>query len=325
MSYCCRFCGSVQELIIPVSTHYGANVPNITAGFDRTFGPAYYHFNHGSSNSSLAELRHDAAQYASPTWNMPFYEAISTFIPGYVPPSKRQTFKARISLPQGAEKAIVILSANGLDIQDNAANPNGHQYWGPVDKSTGEVRIPMVVPGIYRMTIQAQGVFGDYVQDGVNVGEEITMLYWKEESSGQEVWRLGIPDHSAGEFRHGFARDREHSLAPQEYRIFWRAYDYRKDFPDGVQFKIGESKQAEDWNYVHWSEFDDVDTSDWTILWDHNMDAKVGSKATLTVQLAGVKGQSGNGHGPSVDGKPWPDLPFNVLINNQQLETWNIP
>lgn len=306
-----------------MSNHYGANVPNITAGFDRTFGPAYYYFNHGSSNTTLAELRHDAAQYASPIWNLPFYEAISGFVPGYVSPSKRTTFNAQISLPHGADKATVILSADGLDFQDNAATPNAYQYWSPVS-STGQVRIPMVVPGKYRMTIQARGVFGDFVLDGVDVGGGV-MVSWKEESSGQELWRLGIPDHSAGEFRHGFARDKQHSLAPQEYRIYWGAYNYEKDFPNGVRFRIGESDQAEDWNYVHWSEFKGSNTSDWAISWHQSTGMKASSKATLTVQLAGVKGISGNSHVPSGNGKPWPDLPFVVLVNNQQLETWNIP
>ncbi|KAE9992750.1 hypothetical protein EG327_007826 [Venturia inaequalis] len=310
------------------STHYGANVPNITAGFDRTFGPAYYYFNHASSNSTIAQLRHDAAQYASPTWNSPFYEAVSAFVPGYVPPSKRVTFKARISLPHDAENATVILSADGLDVQDNAANPNAYQYWSPVATSTGEVSIPMVVPGKYRMTVQARGVFGDFIQDGVDIGVDFRgemVVSWKAESSGQELWRLGIPDQSAGEFRHGFARDRQHSLAPQEYRIYWRAYDYGKDFPNGVRFKIGESDQAQDWNYVHWSEFNGVNTSDWTISWHQRMETEIGSKATLTVQLAGVKTLSGNSHVPPASGKPWPDLPFTVLVNNQQLSTWNIP
>lgn len=310
-------------LTIPVSTHYGTNVPNITAGFDRTFGPAYYYFNHGSSNSTLAELRQDAAQYSSPTWNLPFYEAIAPYVPGYISPSKRETFKARISLPNGAKKATVILSADGLDIQDNAARPNAHQYWGLITPN-GEVSIPMVVPGKYRMTIQAQGIFGDFVQDGVDIGGEM-MVSWKEESSGHEVWRLGIPDHSAGEFRHGFVRDRQHSLAPQEYRSYWREYDYQKDFPSGVRFKIGESNQGEDWNYIHWSEFNGVNTSDWAISWHQSSETRVGSKATLTVQLAAAKSISGNSHIPSADGKPWPNLPFTVLVNNQQLEHWNIP
>ncbi|QDS67432.1 hypothetical protein FKW77_000300 [Venturia effusa] len=270
-----------------VSQHSGGNVPNITAGFDRTFGPAYFYFNHGAWNSTVYDLRHDAEQYSSPTWNLPFYEAIAPSVPGYVAPSKRITFKARILLPQSAEKAVVTLSANGRDFQDNADRPNDYQYWAPVAKATGEVSIPMVVPGKYRMTIQARGVFGEFIQDDVNIDDETTVS-WEEESAGRELWRIGIPDRSAGEFRHGFARDRLHSLHPQEYRIFWRAYDYIKDFPNGVHFKIGESTEAEDWNYAHWDQFNSINTSDWKISWHQNGE-QAGSEATLTVQLAAAK------------------------------------
>jgi rhamnogalacturonan endolyase len=93
-----------------------------------------------------------------------------------------------------------------------------------------------------------------------------------------------------------------------------------------VQFKIGESVEAEDWNYVHWSEFNGrggANVSDWSIIW-HQSDDVRGSKAILTLQLAGVKTASGNSH-VFEGGKPWPDLPFTVLVNGQQLEPWNIP
>jgi rhamnogalacturonan endolyase len=32
-----------------VSNHHGNGTPNITNGFDRTFGPFYYHFNSGKN------------------------------------------------------------------------------------------------------------------------------------------------------------------------------------------------------------------------------------------------------------------------------------
>lgn len=188
----------------------------------------------------------------------------------------------------------------------------------------------MVVPGKYRMTVQAEGVFGKFIRDGIEIGGKSgavpVLASWEEERHGYEIWRIGTPDQSAGEYRHGFAKDKKHSRGPQEYRIFWGAYNYEKDFPDGVRFKIGESVEAEDWNYVHWSEFNGrggANVSDWNIAW-HQSNKTQGSTATLTVQLAGVKTTSGNSH-VLEGGKPWPDLPFTVLVNGQQLETWKIP
>jgi rhamnogalacturonan endolyase len=43
-----------------VSNHYGARTPNITNGFDRTFGPQYYHFNRGPAGASWTTLRDEA-------------------------------------------------------------------------------------------------------------------------------------------------------------------------------------------------------------------------------------------------------------------------
>jgi rhamnogalacturonan endolyase len=117
----------------------------MTVGFDRTFGPAYYYFNHGSPSSTIAELRQDAVGHASPTWDITFYETVAPYFPGFFPPSKSGTFKGQISIPVKAKNAIVILSTDGMDVQDNAANPNGCQYWSAIGPDD-EVEIPLIVP-----------------------------------------------------------------------------------------------------------------------------------------------------------------------------------
>jgi rhamnogalacturonan endolyase len=304
-------------------------VPNITADFDRTFGPAYYYFNHGSKNSSLAELRTDALKLSGATWNTEFYDAIALHVPNYNAPATRGTFKGKFTLPPNAKNAVAILSVTGVDVQDNAVSHDSFQYWSKIERDNS-VEIPMVVPGTYRLTIYADGVFGEYFQDGIEIkggshSNPIVTATWQETTAGKEIWRIGTPDHSAGEFRHGYARDTDHTQKPEQYRIVWLNYDFRKDFPGGVRFKIGQSKEERDWNYVHWSEFGGVggeNVSDWRILWDQNSNGT--GKATFTVQLAGVKTASGNSH-VIEDGKAFPSLPFGVLVNGKALESWNIP
>ncbi|KAJ3749937.1 hypothetical protein DFH05DRAFT_1465123 [Lentinula detonsa] len=44
-------------------------------------------------------------------------------------------------------------------------------------------------------------------------------------------------------------------LRTQEYRIYWGAWDYPSQFPNGVNFTIGSSNESVDWNYIHWSRF----------------------------------------------------------------------
>lgn len=45
-----------------VSNHHGDGTPNITHGFDRTFGPYYFHFNKGPVNGTYRALRNEALQ-----------------------------------------------------------------------------------------------------------------------------------------------------------------------------------------------------------------------------------------------------------------------
>lgn len=242
-----------------VSNHWGGPTPNITNGFDRTFGPFYYYFNKGSSSTRLGDLRQDALEYASPTWNIDFYDSIAQHVPNYVSTANRGTFKVRVRLPEGAIRPLAVLSQNKADFQDNANDTSAYQYWADIDTNSGEVTISRVKGGTYRLTIYAEGIFGEYVQDDVAVKagatNDLGTINWTPENAGYEVWRIGVPDKSSGEYRHGYQKDLTHPGQLQQYRIYWGVYDFPSDFPEGVLFKVGQSKEAEDFNYIHWSVF----------------------------------------------------------------------
>lgn len=174
-------------------------------------------------------------------------------------------------------------------------------------------------------------------------------MRWEEENAGAEVFRIGTPDRSAGEFRHGYVRDISHPLQPAEHRIYWGYWDYPTDFPEGVRFRVGESDVATDMNYIHWSVFGgranyvrpeayvgNGDVNNWTVVF--NLDAhhlsergRGGGKkdgkekeATLTFQLAGVKTAAGNTDRYNVS-EPHSNLAYTVNINGEDLEPWIIP
>lgn len=66
------------------------------------------------------------------------------------------------------------------------------------------------------------GVFGQYVEDNVIMKAgaiKALSVKWAEEAAGTELWRLGTPDKSAGEFKRGNALDTTHSQEPAQYRI----------------------------------------------------------------------------------------------------------
>ncbi|KAJ3780756.1 hypothetical protein GGU10DRAFT_336913 [Lentinula aff. detonsa] len=100
-----------------------------------------------------------------------------------------------------------------------------------------------------------QYFWGIYI---IVIAGEVTSVSakWDAESAVLKLWHIGIPDKTAGEFRNGYGRDLTHpSRQTQEYRIYWGAWDYPSQFPNGVNFTIGSSNESVDWNYIHWSRF----------------------------------------------------------------------
>ena len=278
-------------------------------------------------------------QYYSPSWNAEFYDDIAKYVPNYVPTSKRGTWKGHIDLPKGAIKPIAVLAQNGVDFQDNVQDTKAYQYWADVDPRTGNVEIPRVKAGTYRLTVYAEGIFGQYIEDNVVVSAQkmqTTHAHWREESAGTEIWRIGTPDKSSGEYKHGYAPDLTHPLHPEQYRIYWAAYDFPTDFPEGVVYKVGESDVAEDFNYIHWSVFGGYANSvrtepyyenvnNWTIQFDlseQQFDRK--RQATFTVQLAGAKTAAGNTDVFNAS-EPFANLPYTVAVNGRDLKPWVIP
>ncbi|KAH8596229.1 polysaccharide lyase family 4 protein [Bisporella sp. PMI_857] len=324
-----------------VSNHHGDGTPNITNGFDRTFGPQYYYFNKGAPGSSLETLRSDAAKLANPTWNTEFYDSIAKHVPNYVPSSNRTTWNGEIDLPTGAKDAVAVLAQDGVDFQDNDRNPSKFQYWSAISPS-GSVTIPSVVAGTYRLTVYASGIFGQYTKDGIVIKPGVrtaTHAKWTPESHGTEIFRIGTPDLSAGEFRHGNYPSPNATLHPPEYKNYWPVHDFVNDFPSGVKYVVGESDPARDFNYVHWSVFGGYGNSirtvpyvghgevnNWTVVFDVEKQrrSKSWEQATFTVQLAGVKTAAGNTDVYNAS-EPWANLPYTVVVNNHELEPWVIP
>ncbi|KAH7118540.1 family 4 polysaccharide lyase [Dactylonectria estremocensis] len=322
-----------------VSGHHGAPMPNITHGFDRTWGPQFYYFNKGTPSTTLSELRADAAQYADPEWNAEFYNSIAHHVPNFAPASSRTTFAGTVSLPKGAKKPIIVLSENQQDFQLNVFKTKSLQYWAEIDKN-GKFRIPRVVEGTYRVTIYAENIFGWFIKDNVKISRSGSnskqKFSWTEESAGKEIWRIGVPDKSSGEYLHGYAPDTSKPLQPEQYRIYWGKYDFPAEFPEGVNYHVGTSDVAQDLNYIHWSFFPSKgnhlrkesyyeNMNNWTITFDLSKKQLRDTKmATFTVQIAGTKTANGNAKW-TVTGAKYSNLPWTVNVNGGYESTWVIP
>ena len=107
----------------------------------------------------------------------------------------------------------------------------------------GKFNIANVRPGTYTLHAFADGVLGEYAKADIVVepGKTIDLgsLEWKPVRYGRQLWEIGIPDRTAGEFLHG------------DHYYQWGLYNqYPKDFPNDVNFVIGKSDYRKDWNLM---------------------------------------------------------------------------
>lgn len=292
------------------------------------------------AGTDLESAYEDAAQFADPEWSADFYDAIAEHVPNYVPTTGRATWNLQVELPSAATNAVAVLAQNSVDFQDNVFDTTAYQYWANIGED-GSATIPMVKAGTYRLTVYAEGVFGQFTQDDVEVaaGETVTTeAAWQEETSGTEIFRIGTPDRSSGEYLHGaYALDSK-PLSPEQYRIYWGQYDFPSDFPEGVRYTVGESDPATDLNYIHWSVFGGKahytrpeiyvgtgDVNNWTIAFDLGAEqTQDATEATFTVQLAGAKTAAGNTDVYNAS-EPHSNLAYTVNVNGNDLEPWTIP
>lgn len=197
----------------------------------------------------------------------------------------------------------------------------------------GAVHIADVVPALYRATLYADGVFGEWSRDGVrsdahaSAAAAFAASWPREEAAGREAWRIGVPDRSSGEFRHGYARDASVAARRwplQEYRLFYKLFDFTADFPRGVNYRVGVSKPERDWNYAQWS--NPSGAAAWRMSWNGSTVPAAGGNATLTVQLAGVRTSTGNEH-YLVEGQvaKYLNLELNANVNGKNVGSWFIP
>ena len=256
------------------STHYGTSKQLDFAGdMQRSFGPFYVHLNTGPNH---AIMRNNAKTFADVNVHQAFYDTLD--VPGWTPTADRATVNGRLQFAAGlaADGATIILSDNNTDFQ---FSEQGRQYWTTAG-ADGEFDLTGVSPGKYRMTAYAPGVFGEFIIDDVTVATGSTLelgnLNWQPPDRGVDLWQIGAFDRSAEEFRYG---------AGDEFRQWGLWQNYPADFPSGVEFVVGQSTEAVDWNFAHWESAQ----QDWQIEFD--VDSVPADKmATLTIAAAGQRG-----------------------------------
>ncbi|UDF03142.1 polysaccharide lyase family protein [Asticcacaulis sp. AND118] len=254
------------------SAHFGAKSVDVQAGEDwsKVYGPFLIYANPASTPNRLwfdidRQLAVEKAQWP--------YDFVSA--PEYA--RKRGTLTGEVRLNGAAAgKSKVVLS----DLKANWADSvKGYNYWGDV-YADGQFRIDGIAPGTYALSVTGADQPNDLTGRTVTItaGEQDAgTIFWDRQTHGRTLWQLGTFDRQAAEFRNG-----DDSRGYQMFTL------YPQQFPNDVDYTIGRSVPARDWNYAQWSWY--VKDPAWHLRFKA---APQAGKGTLTIGIASAQPAKG--------------------------------
>ncbi len=263
------------------AAHYGSGVLDFDPGdgvWRKLYGPWLLYVNGGTSREALwADAKRKAATEAD-AWPYAWLEH-------GLYPNARGTVTGRLTVRDGspAAGAQIVLAA-----PEQGRTPNwqrqgkGYQFWAKTDQH-GVFRIPKARAGEYTLYAFVPGMLGEFRHDGITVKAGRTTdtgtLLWPAKRPGRTLWQIGTADRTAAEYN-GANRYRQWGT--------WREFPNR--FPDGVDFRIGESREDRDWYYQHCTvEGPDGQWRPVPRTVRFNVDEPPTGQAVLTVALASAR------------------------------------
>jgi len=272
--------------------HYGGTNADVEQGEDwsKTIGPFLLYCNSGETHDAAWK---DALARAAKEQSAWVYDwAVDSQYPSK---KDRGTVSGKIVLDDSLSKMSNLLvglahadyTANGKTI-DWQHDGKYYQFWVH-GSSDGKFTIDNIRSGTYILHAFADGVLGEYAKTDIDVepGKAVDLgtLTWKPARYGRQLWEIGVPDRTAGEFLHG------------DHYYQWGLYNqYPKDFPNDVNFMIGKSDYRKDWNIMQVPRaHDDTgkgrgDETTWTVSFD--LAKAPAGKATLRLSFAGTEAKT---------------------------------
>lgn len=274
--------------------HYGGTILDIKKGEEwrKTIGPFMLYVNSGATPEAMWKEAVAKANIEKKNWS---YDWAAD--ENYPKKSERGTISGQIKLKDtpNAKMSNLLVGLTHADYQtekgetvDWQKDGKYYQFWVRGDKD-GKFAIPNVRPGNYTLHAFADGVLGEFVKAGIDVqtgkSVDLNKLTWQPIRYGKQLWEIGIPDRTAGEFFHG------------DHYWRWGIYnDYPKDFPNDVNFVIGKSDYRKDWNLMQVPRAKDEngkvrgDETTWKVNFD--LPKNPSGKATLRIAFAGTEAKS---------------------------------
>lgn len=277
-------------------SHYGSSSIVIKQGeaWTKTVGPFLIYCNSGADPQAMWKDALAQADRESKAWSYDWVSGVD-----YPKNNERGTVSGQLVLNDTQKtkmsNLLVGLAApdyevpggrgggtSKVDWQNDAKN---YEFWVRGDNA-GKFTIPKIRPGRYTLHAIADGVLGEFAKADITVEAGKTLdlgkLEWKPVRYGRQIWEIGIPDRTAGEFLHG------------DHYYQWGLYNqYPKDFPNDVNFVIGKSDYRKDWNIMQVPRAHDEtgkgrgDETTWIVTFD--MPNAPTGKAALRIALAGIE------------------------------------
>jgi len=267
------------------SNHYGSGGSYVSGEWAKVFGPTFVYLNQANGAEALWEDAKQRAEVLGEAWPYKWMKQPEYSV-------ERTSVKGRFV---GVDNGWVVLArpteSRGLDWQKQGGD--AYIARAPIQPD-GSFELDAVRFGSYTLYAFADGMVGEFRRDNVVVDtlDEIQLgaLPWTSRSLGNLLWRIGTPDRSAAEFRHG-----------DDLRHWGLWFNYENDFPNDVDFVIGQSRERSDWNYAQMAVWEEeggwkpkldakVGEGSWKLpVWKirFNCDGPMPGEATLTLALAG--------------------------------------
>eukprot|EP00833_Pecoramyces_ruminatium_P014926 jgi/Orpsp1_1/1188958/evm.model.d7180000068520.1 len=228
-------------------SHYGGGDATIKKGeeFQKVYGPFLIYLNRANSVEAAWSDAKNAARNEGKKWPYSFVSQ-----PGYVKERGKVSGTLAINDPLTGkrlplEDAVVVLVQ-----QPSSTEPIPNQQWRhtshwthSLSGNTPNFVIYAVVPGTYQLRAWSKNVVGEFILDKLVTvkANEVTNLgkfTFNENRIAPIAWEIGVPDRTAMEYKHG------------DHFNQWGLYHKFKDeFPNGVNYYVGKSNYAKDWNY----------------------------------------------------------------------------
>ena len=245
--------------------HNGTKGVDVEDGYQKVYGPVMWYASTDEKIHSKEDAYADACAQAAIeetqwpySWMAPDTYTNPNDCAKEYAATTRGSLKGTFSVKNGTINTqitndLTVTDANGQNsigwavLSDErseywALDNDFYEFYAPVQKD-GTFEIDNIIPGTYKLNINVNGVMDEYVQRNIVIGENeaknLGNIVWDDPIYGETLWTIGVADKTAEEYAYAY---------PCRY---WGSHLLFNDlFPNGVDFKIGESREATDWFFV---------------------------------------------------------------------------